>query len=82
MNIRSTKEKAMNLKYQKPISRNLGDLAPAEGACNFGWEVAPICSIGSEYTLCAGGTEQSGAACVAVGRSATNCNTTGITAIA
>lgn len=71
----------MNKKYQKPLAQNLGDLAPAEGACNFGWEVAALCSIGSSYTRCDGGGEFGGESCVSVGRSASTCNPTGITAI-
>lgn len=71
----------MNKKYQKPVSRNLGDLSPAKGECLFGWNVADICSIGSNYTLCSGGGEFGGTTCVAVGRSASSCNTTGITAL-
>jgi len=71
----------MKKKYQKPVSRNLGDLAPAEGECLFGWFVAGACSIGSNYTLCSIGGEFGGAACPSVGRSAASCNPTGITAL-
>jgi hypothetical protein len=71
----------MNKKYQKPISRNLGDLAPAEGACNFGWFVAGACSTGSNHTLCSLGGEFGQASCPTVGRSASSCDPTGITAL-
>jgi len=71
----------MKKKYQKPVARNLGDLAPADGACSAGWEVAPVCSIGSSYTLCSQGGEFAGPTCDFVGRSATNCSSQGITAL-
>lgn len=71
----------MNKKYLKPMSRNLGDLAPAEGACLAGWEVAPVCEVGSSHTLCSIGGEFGGATCDFVGRSATTCNAQGITAL-
>jgi len=43
----------MNKKYQKPVSRNLGDLAVAEGSCGYGFGVrVSDCSIGSNHYLC------------------------------
>ena len=71
----------MKKKYQKPMARNLGDYTPAEGACSGGWEAAPVCSIGSSYTLCSLGNEFGGLSCASIGRSASNCNPMGVTAL-
>jgi len=45
----------MNKKYQKPLSRNLGDLATAEGTCNVGGGVRSPCHVGSNFYDCGTG---------------------------
>jgi len=72
----------MTKKYQKPISRNLGDLATAEGACTSGFTVRNPCAVGSNFNICTVGSDNSQIpTCTAVGTSANaNCNPFGVTA--
>jgi hypothetical protein len=66
----------MNKKYQKPVSRNLGDLAVAEGTCTNGIGVrSNTCNTGSNYYLCSFGGFFNAGSCVDGVSASTNCNT-------
>ena len=66
----------MNKKYQKPVSRNLGDLAVAEGTCTNGISVrSGECLPGSNYYLCNTGGFFTGLNCTYGFSASIDCNT-------